>query len=78
MDSNLEVIDRRLERLADMFEVPPTDPFSESYRSETGVDHCMGQLLVRTSRAPVRLEVQLPATEVDDGTAERLRRAMGR
>ncbi len=78
MDSNAEVIALRLERLGDMFQVPQADPFSESYRAESGVDHCIGQLLVRTSRAPVRLEIQLPTTEVDDGAAERLRLALGR
>jgi hypothetical protein len=78
MDSSAEVIALRLERLGEMFEEPEPDPFSERYRSESGVDQCIGQLLVRTSRAPVCLEIQLPTSEIDAGTEDRLRLAMGR
>ncbi len=78
MDSRTEVVALRLERLGEMFEEPSADPFSERYRSETGIDHCIGELLVHTSRAPIRLEVQLPIAEIEQGTEERLRLAIGR
>jgi hypothetical protein len=79
MDSTTQVVALRLERLGEMFEEAPADPFSERYRAENGIDHCIGELLVHSSRrSPVRLEVQLPMTEIEPGTEERLRLAVGR
>ena len=78
MDSSAEVIALHLERLGEMFEEPHADPFSERYRSESGIEHCIGELVVQRSRAAVRLEIRLPIAEIGEGAEERLRLAMGR
>ncbi len=73
-----QVIDLRLMRAHDMFELPQTDLFSEYRNFLTGVDFCLSELRGRRSFRPVRLEVQLPAEEIDDGVAERLTRTLHR
>jgi hypothetical protein len=55
-----------------MFELPQSDLFSEHRNFMTGVDYCLSELRSRHSRAPVRIELSMPPTEVDDGTAERI------
>jgi hypothetical protein len=76
MDRSVKVIDLRLERLADMFETPQFDAFSNHPSFESGIDQCIGELRHRPTKVPVRLEVRLPITEVDQGTAGRLGRAL--
>lgn len=65
-------------RAQDMFEMPQADLFSEYRNFLTGIDFCISELRSRRSRRPVRLEIHLPATEIDDGMAERLSRTLRR
>jgi len=67
-----QVIRLELTRAEDMFEVPQTDLFSEYRNFLTGVDYSISELRSRRSRAPVRLELAMPSTGVDDSTAERI------
>src|SRR6204780_635171 len=62
-----QVIELRLMQASDMFEMPHTDLFSEYRNFLTGVDFCISELRGRPSRRPVRLEIRLPAEEMDDG-----------
>jgi hypothetical protein len=71
-DGAHQVIRLELTRAEDMFEVPQTDLFSEYRNYLTGVDYSISELRSRRSRAPVRLELAMPSTEVDDSTAERI------
>jgi len=73
-----QVINLRLMRAHEMFELPQTDLFSEYRNFLTGVDFCLSELRGRRSLRPVRLEVQLPAAEIDDGVADRLARTLRR
>lgn len=73
-----QVIELSLAEAGELFELPQGELFSEDRNFLTGVDYCLGVLRSRPSRAPVRLEVTLPAAEVDDGTPDRLRRTLGR
>jgi hypothetical protein len=73
-----QVIELRLMRAHDMFEMPQTDLFSEYRNFLTGIDFCISELRGRRSRRPVRLEIHLPPGEIDDGVAERLSRTLRR
>lgn len=73
-----QVINLRLVRAYDMFELPQTDLFSEYRNFLTGVDFCLSELRSRRSFRPVRLEIQLPPEEIDDGVADRLARTLRR
>jgi hypothetical protein len=72
------VIELRLMRPNDMFEMPQTDVFSEYRNFLTGVDFCLSALRGSLSRRPVQLEIQLPAEEISDGLDERLARTLRR
>jgi hypothetical protein len=72
------VIELRLVRPDDMFEMPQTDVFSEYRNFLTGVDFCLSGLRGSLSRRPVQLEIQLPAEEISDGLDERLARTLRR
>lgn len=61
-----------------MFELPQSDLFSEHRNFLTGVDYCLSELRSRRSRAPVRLELSMPPSEMGDGTAERIGRTLRR
>ncbi len=65
-------------RAHDMFEMPQTDLFSEYRNFLTGIDFCISELRARRSGRPVRLEIRLPAEEIDDGVTERLARTLKR
>jgi hypothetical protein len=67
-----QVIELRLMRAHDMFEMPQTDLFSEYRNFLTGVDFCLSELRGRRSWRPVRLEIRLPPEEIGDGVGERL------
>src|SRR2546430_15276617 len=67
-----QVVELRLMRVHDMFEMPQTDLFSEYRNFLTGIDFCLSELRSRRSRRPVRLEIQLPHDQIDDGVAARL------
>jgi len=73
-----QVVELRLMRPDDMFEMPQTDLFSEYRNFLTGVDFCLSELRGRPSRRPVRLEIRLPPEEIDDDLAERMRRTLHR
>src|SRR5689334_1351621 len=73
-----QVIEVRLERPHDMFEMPQTDLFSEYRNFLTGVELCLSELRGRSDRRPVRLEISLPASEIDDGLAARMSRTLNR
>lgn len=77
-ESTSEVIQLRLARANEMFELPQTDLFSEYRNFLTGVDFCLSEMRGRWSFGPVRLEIYLPPEEIDDGLAERIRRTLGR
>jgi hypothetical protein len=72
------VIELRLMRPNDMFEVPQTDVFSEYRNFLTGVDFCLSALRGSLSRRPVRLQIQLPAEEISAGLDDRLARTLRR
>ena len=73
-----EVIHLRLGHVEDLFQTPEWDATSSHDAFEPGIDYCVSELRSRRSRSrsPVRLELDLPASQVDQGTATRLRRAV--
>jgi hypothetical protein len=73
-----QVIELQLLHADDMFEMPHTDLFSEYRNFLTGVDFCISELRGRPSRRPVRLEIRLPAEEIDAGLAGRLAHTLRR
>jgi hypothetical protein len=77
-ESRIRVIELRLTRASEMFELPQTDLFSEYRNFLTGVDFCLSEMRGRWSFRPVRLEIFLPPEEIDDGLPERIRRTLGR
>ncbi len=68
----------RLSRPADMFEMPQTDLFSEYRNFLTGVDFCISELRSYPKHAPVRLQLELPSSEIDDETEAKLQRTLRR
>lgn len=72
------IIELRLMRPNDMFEMPQTDVFSEYRNFLTGVDFCLSALRGSLSRRPVQLNIQLPAEEISNGLDERLARTLRR
>jgi hypothetical protein len=72
------VIELRLMRAHDMFEMPQTDLFSEYRNFQTGIDYCISELRSRRSWRPVRLEIRLPPGEVRGEVKERLMRTLHR
>jgi hypothetical protein len=71
-DNAPQVIRLDLASAEAMFELPQSDLFSEHRNFQAGVDYCLSELRSRRSRAPVRLELSMPASEVDEGTAGRI------
>jgi len=71
-DNASQVIRIQLVSAEAMFELPQSDLFSEHRNFLTGVDYCLSELRSRRSRAPVRLELSMPPSEVDEGAAERI------
>lgn len=76
--SERQVIELRLMRARDMFEMPETDLFSEYRNFLTGVDFCLSELRGRRSSRPVRLAIRLPPEQIDDEVGERLSRTLRR
>ena len=72
------VIELRLTRPNDMFEMPQTDVFSEYRNFLTGVDFCLSALRGSLSRRPVRLQIELPAEEINAGLDDRMARTLRR
>jgi hypothetical protein len=73
-----QVIELRLQRPHDMFEMPQTDLFSEYRNFLTGIDFCVSELRGQTDRRPVRIEITLPSSEIDDGLSSRMARTLRR
>ncbi len=73
-----QVIKLRLSRPQEMFELPQTDLFSEYRNFLTGVDFCLSELRGRWPLRPVKLEIELPAGQVDAGLADRVARTLRR
>lgn len=73
-----EVIHLRMGRVEDMFQGSESDVMSPQYRFEPGVDYCLSKLRSRRSRSPVRLELELPAAQLDAETPTRLRQTLAR
>jgi hypothetical protein len=78
MSARQQVIRLRLTRPQDLFELPQTDLFSEYRNFLTGVDFCLSELRGRRPLRPVRLEIELPPDQVDDGVASRIGRTLRR
>lgn len=78
MDKTHQVINLELERAHDMFEMPQSDLFSEFRNFMTGVEFCVSELRGHNSRKPVRLVIELPPSEVEDGLEERMSRTLRR
>jgi hypothetical protein len=76
--SATQVIQLRLTRPSEMFELPQTDLFSEYRNFLTGIDFCLSEMRGRRSHRQVRLEISLPPDEIEDGLTERLKRTLGR
>jgi len=72
------VIPLHLNHAYEMFEMPQADLFSEYRNFLTGVDYCISELRSHPGKAPIRLEVSMPDTEVDDEVANRIGRTMRR
>lgn len=77
-DTEPQVIHLRLESASEMFQPPQADPFSPYFNYLTGLEYCLSLLLSRGSRAPVRLEVSLPAAEATEGVGGRISGALRR
>jgi hypothetical protein len=77
MAADARVIEIRLHSAAEMFELAPTDLFSEFRNHLTGVEMCLSELRGRATRRPVKVVVTLPAGEVDEHTGRRLGRTLG-
>jgi hypothetical protein len=73
-----EVIRLRLGRAEEMFAAPEWDGASPPEHFEPGIDVCISELRSRRSRAPVRLELALPAQRVDPETSTRLHQWIAR
>lgn len=73
-----QVIGLRLAHPREMFEVPLADVFSEYHSFLPGVDICMSHLHSHPSRAPVRVEVELPPAETGPEVAQRISRTLER
>lgn len=71
-----QVILLRLARAVDMFQLPQSDLFSEYRNFLTGVDYCMSELRSRRRRDAVRLDLELPPSEVQEGIAEQIARSL--
>jgi hypothetical protein len=73
-----QVVQLRLQRLEDMFEMPQADLFSEYRNFLTGVDFCISTLRSRRSRRPVLLDISLPPGLIEDGQVDRVKRTLKR
>ncbi|MGP0030804.1 MAG: hypothetical protein ACLPVF_09895 [Acidimicrobiales bacterium] len=62
----------------EMFVLATTDLFSEYRNFMTGLEFCISVLRSHRSTGPVRLELSLPAADIDDGVSERISRTLRR
>lgn len=73
-----EVISLSLTSPEEMFHLEQTDLFSEYRNFMTGVEYCISVLRSRRSGGPVRLELSLPADQIEEGVRERISRTLYR
>ena len=73
-----QVIELRLNHAEEMFALAQTDLFSAYRNYRTGVEYCISLLRSQRLRAPVRLELSLPPSELDQGLGDRLSVALRR
>ncbi len=73
-----QVIELKLARIHEMFELPQSDLFSEYRNFLTGVDFCISELRGRRSRQPVRIEISLPSDEIGMGMDRLVARTLQR
>jgi hypothetical protein len=71
-----EVIHLSLGCLDDMFRTPESDVMSPSHRFEPAIDYCISELRSRRSRSPVRLEIELPESQLDAQRLTRFRQVL--
>lgn len=68
----------RLTRADDMFELPQTDLFSEYRNFLTGIDYCISELRSHPTSASVRLQLEIPSSEIDHQTERQVQRTLRR
>jgi hypothetical protein len=73
-----QVIHVRLLHPQEMFEMGNTDLFSEYRNFRSGIEFALSELRSHRDRRPIRLEIGLPASEIDDGLTGRMRRTLHR
>ena len=73
-----QVVELRLNAAEEMFQLAPTDLFSEYRNYLTGVDLSISVLRSGLARGPVELELSLPPEAIEDDLSDRLRRALRR
>jgi hypothetical protein len=73
-----QTIELRLNQAEEMFYLAQTDLFSEYRNYLTGVEYCVSLLRSQRMRRPVRLQLSLPPTQLDDGLGDRLSLALRR
>lgn len=72
------MISLRLAAPEEMFVLAQTDLFSEYRNYLTGIEYCISMVRGTRSRAPIRIEVSLPASEVDEGISDRISASLRR
>ncbi len=76
--ADTHVISLRLNRAEEMFVLAQTDLFSEYRNYLTGVEYSISMLRSSPARGPVRLDLALPASQIDDGVCDRIGRSLQR
>jgi hypothetical protein len=71
-----QVIDVRLNAPTEMFELPPTDLFTEYRNYLTGIDLCLSELRSRPGRGPVTVRIHLPEEEIREDLPSRIERTL--
>jgi hypothetical protein len=77
-DDDHRTLHLRLTRADDMFELPQTDLFSEYRNFLTGIDYCISELRSRPTRGSVRLQLELPSSEIGHQTEGQVQRTLRR
>ena len=72
------MISLRLAAPEEMYVLAQTDLFSEYRNYLTGIEYCISMVRGARSRAPIRIELSLPATEVDEGISDRISASLRR
>jgi hypothetical protein len=73
-----QLIELRLNQAEEMFALAQTDLFSEYRNFLTGAEYCISLLRSQRIRGPVRLEISLPRSEVNDDLGDRISVALRR